>query len=309
MLQTLHGMRRGPLPSAAPRLSWFAMDAHPPMDLAADLDRAVIEVRGPDAAHFLQGLISNDIARARDGALAYAFLLTPQGKYLFDFFIAKISDGFQLDVAAADGAALAARLTQYKLRAKVQIAPRPDLAVYGLPTAKPVAHSLPDPRVADLGGRITVDNATAASQLAGLKVADIGPYESRRIALGVPDHHDFVKEQSFLLECNGEELHGVDFRKGCYVGQELTARMKHRGTARRRILRVLGAGVARGDTIQDGDREIGAVLSASDGQALGLVRLDRWRDAGARPLTAGGRPATLSLPAYHMFLPPEEALP
>jgi hypothetical protein len=134
-------------------------------------------------------------------------------------------------------------------------------------------------------------------------------YEALRIGLGVPDHHDFVRDQSFLLECNGEELHAVDFRKGCYVGQELTARMKHRGTARRRILRVSGDRLATGAAILDGTRELGAVLSVAGVQGLGMVRLDRWREAHGRPLTSDGLAVELSLPVYPMMLPPEDAAP
>lgn len=286
------------------------MDVNPLASWAVDLARTAIDVRGPGATAFLQGLISNDIGRARDGALAYSFLLTPQGKYLFEFFLEKIADGYRLDVTTPDAPGLSARLRQYKLRAKVEIESRPDLAVFGLSQTAPTLGALADPRVTAMGARLTLDVATAHQRLAdaGFAIVAHEIYEARRIGLGVPDHHDFVREQSFLLECNGEELHGVDFRKGCYVGQELTARMKHRGTARRRILRVIGEGASRGAAILDGERDIGTVLSVSGGAGLGLVRLDRWREAGERPLTAGGSPIEIAMPAYHLFLPPEEAV-
>jgi hypothetical protein len=267
------------------------------------LDRAIVQVTGPDAAAFLQGLISNDIGRAQAGALAYAFLLSPQGKYLFAFFIRAVDGGYQLDVAQEDGAALAAKLKQYKLRAKVEIGLREDLTVVALGSGASLPEALPDPRSPVLGSRATV-------ALDGAE--DIGDfdYESMRIVTGVPDHHDFVRDQSFLLECNGEELNAVAFRKGCYVGQELTARMKHRGTARRRILRVSGEGLVTGATIMDGTREIGTILSVIGPMlhrfGLATVRLDRWREAGARILTVNGRPAELSLPVYPMSLPAEE---
>jgi hypothetical protein len=275
---------------------------------AAILPRRVLAIRGPDTHKFLQGLISNDIGRAVPGRLVYAFLLTPQGKYLYDFIIQAADGGVDIDVAEADAPGLAAKLIQYKLRSKVTIEEQPALCVAALSGAAK-AGALTDPRLDALGLRIALPRAEAEALLAaaGFTVRDTPLYETHRIALGVPDHHDFAKEQSFLLECNGEELHGVDFRKGCYVGQELTARMKHRGTARRRILRVAGQGVTPGAIVLDGARETGAVLSVAGSHGLALIRLDRWREAQGRALTANGQAVEVSLPAYPLHLPPEEA--
>lgn len=271
------------------------------------LPRAIVAVTGPDTLKFLQGLISADAMRVRPDSVLYSFLLSPQGKYLFDFFLHAIEGGVALDVAAEDAPALAAKLTQYKLRSKAAIAARDDLAVAAL-IGGTFPGSLADPRFPGLGHRAVLSRAGAEAALAaaGFAVLDAGAYDAHRRALGVPEGVDFQKDQSFLLECNGEELHGVDFRKGCYVGQELTARMKHRGTARKRILRVTGAGLARGAPVLDGTREIGTVLGASGPLGLASVRLDRWREAKGRPLTCQGSSVEVALPAYPLILPPDE---
>lgn len=271
------------------------------------LPRAIVAVSGPDAAKFLQGLVSNDATRVGPDRLVHAFLLSPQGKYLFDFFMRAAGGGVDLDVAAEDAAALESKLIQYKLRSKVSIILRPDYAVAAL-IGGTIEGSLPDPRLAEMGRRLVLPSGEieAALRSAGFERGGIEAFTAHRIALGVPDREDFEQERSFLLECNGEELHGVDFRKGCYVGQELTARMKHRGTARRRILRVTGAGIARGVPILDAAREIGETLSVSGSSGLAMIRLDRWREARGRPLTANGLGVEVSLPAYPLALPPEE---
>lgn len=271
------------------------------------LPRATVAVTGPDAAKFLQGLISNDSSRAGPHTLVYSFLLTPQGKYLFDFFLRGVDGGIEIDVAAGDAAALANKLAQYKLRSKIAIAELANICVAAL-VGGALPGGRPDPRHAALGERLTLprDGAEPALRQAGFEIRDFAAYDAHRIALGVPDGTDFIREQSFLLECNGEELHGVDFRKGCYVGQELTARMKHRGTARRRILRVAGPGLERGATVLDRAREIGEVLSVAAGAGLATIRLDRWREARGRPLTANGQPVEVSLPAYPLLLSPDE---
>jgi hypothetical protein len=275
---------------------------------AVILPRTIVAVIGPDAAKFLQGLISNDATRTSPDRLVYAFLLNPQGKYLFDFFLRAVDGGIDLDVAVGDAAALTAKLHQYKLRSKVSIVEREGFTVAALFNGT-IEGALPDPRLSGLGRRVALpgDEAEALLRSAGFTIRGIDAYSAQRIALGVPDRCDFEQERSFLLECNGEELGGVDFRKGCYVGQELTARMKHRGTARRRILRISGPGLVRGAIVQDGSRDIGEVLSSQDGQGLAMVRLDRWREARGRPLTAYGQAVEVSLPAYPLNLPPEEA--
>jgi hypothetical protein len=232
-------------------------------------DRAVIEVAGTDAATFLQGLITNDVTKATNGRAIYAALLTPQGKIIHDFIVAPASDGFLLDCARAHATGLAARLKKYKLRAKVTITERPDLAVIATPNAAP--DSIADPRLAAFGHRAY--QATTAPD-------NSAAYHAHRIALGVPDSSDIEPETHFPLDCNFEELHGVDFDKGCYVGQELTARMKHRATARRRILRVSAPALPPpGTPITLGQTEIGDMMGSVGTSGLAIIRLDRLGDA------------------------------
>jgi hypothetical protein len=253
-------------------------------------DRAVIEVAGPDAASFLQGLITNDIAKAANGRAIYAALLTPQGKIIHDFIVAPASDGFLLDCARTHAADLGQRLKKYKLRAKVTITERPDLAVTATPNA--IAGSIADPRLAALGHR-TYQATTAPDN----SVA----YHAHRIALGVPDSSDLAPETHFPLDCNFEELHGVDFDKGCYVGQELTARMKHRATARRRILRVEAPSPLPppGTPLTLGTTEIGEMLGSLGTHGLAIVRLDRLGDA--TEATAGALDVRISRPTYPLI--------
>ncbi len=254
-------------------------------------DRAVVEVTGPDAASFLQGLVTNDVTKASGGSAIYAALLTPQGKIIYDFLIAPVEGGFLLDCAKATATDLAARLKKYKLRAKVTISERADLSV--IASTEPLANAFPDPRLATLGFRAAQANTTVGDNAA--------TYHARRIALGVPDSSDIAPETFFPLDCNFEELHGVDFAKGCYVGQELTARMKHRATARRRILPVSGPTLpAPGSSITLGATEIGDMMGSVDGHGLAIVRLDRLADA--TEVTAGGAAVRIGRPSYNLIL-------
>lgn len=254
-------------------------------------DRAIVEVVGPDAATFLQGLITNDIAKAAGGNAIYAALLTPQGKIIYDFLIAPVEGGFLLDCAKTTAADLTARLKKYKLRAKVTIAERADLTV--IAASESLANAFPDPRLATLGFRVAQANTTVGSNAAA--------YHAHRIALGVPDSSDIPLETFFPLDCNFEELHGVDFAKGCYVGQELTARMKHRATARRRILPVSGQPLPPPGTLLTlGATEIGDMMGSINGHGLAIVRLDRLGDA--TEASAGAAPVRIGRPSYNLIL-------
>jgi hypothetical protein len=254
-------------------------------------DRAVIEMTGPDAAAFLQGLITNDVTKAANGRAVYAALLTPQGKIITDFLVAPIDGGFLLDCAKAAAADLAARLKKYKLRAKVTITERPDLSAVASPI--PIEGGIADPRLAALGFRAYQANPTASDNATA--------YHAHRIAQGVPDSRDIAPETHFPLDCNFEELHGVDFDKGCYVGQELTARMKHRATARRRILRVSAPTLPPpGAPITLGATEIGEMMGSLNGHGLAIIRLDRLGEA--TEATAGGTTVHISRPAYPLIL-------
>jgi folate-binding protein YgfZ len=234
--------------------------------------RALVRVSGPDARDFLQGLVTNDVRRLDAGPL-YAALLSPQGKYLFDFLLAPDGDGVLLDVKADRAAALTQRLGLYRLRARVTIAPHPRAVVLGLGPAP--AGALADPRDPGLGWRAYVSDAPAF--LAGMAPLDPAALEARRIALGVPESGiELLPDDSYILEMGFERLNGVDFRKGCYVGQEVTARMKHKTELRKGLARVRVEGWAPpGTEIRAGGKPAGTLYSTADGAGLAYLRFDR----------------------------------
>jgi len=246
-------------------------------------DRAAIAVSGPEAKSFLQGLVTNDVEALAPGRAMYAALLTPQGKILFDFLMVEDEDEILIDCAAAACAALEKRLKMYRLRAKVEIAARPDLTVAaGWEGEVPAGLAFDDPRLPALGTR-------SITPTEGL-VPDEDDYLKHRLALGVPEGADFGSDKIFALDGDLDELHAIAFDKGCYVGQELTARMKHRGTARKRLL------VVEADTallppetkITAAGREIGTIASEYGRRGFALVRLDRLAEASGAPMTADG---------------------
>jgi folate-binding protein YgfZ len=246
-------------------------------------DRAVIAVSGPEARDFLQGLITNDVTRVTLDALAYAALLTPQGKILFEFLIGERDGALLIDAPAATRDALAKRLSLYRLRAKVDVAARDDLAVVWTDNAAAAAPFVRDPRHGGLGYRAFVQKADAPS------LPSSGAFQALRLTLGVPEGRDFGQDKMFALDSDLDELHGVAFDKGCYVGQELTARMKHRGTARKRLLPIAANAALPGPEVPitaDG-REIGQLQSVYDTQGFALLRLDRLEEAEGAALSAG----------------------
>ena len=255
-------------------------------------DRAVIAVSGPEARDFLQGLITNDVMRVSPGALAYAALLTPQGKILFDFLIGERDGVLLIDASAATRDALAKRLSLYRLRAKVEIAPRDDLAVVWTGNVDATAPFVRDPRHNDLGFRAFVPKADAPSAS--------GAFQALRLKLGVPEGRDFGQDKVFALDSDLDELHGVAFDKGCYVGQELTARMKHRGTARKRLLPIVASATlpAPEVPVMAGGREIGQLQSVYDTQGFALLRLDRLEEADGAALSAGGIAVQITKPDW-----------
>jgi tRNA-modifying protein YgfZ len=259
-------------------------------------DRAVIALEGGEARVFLQGLIANDVTQLAPGIGLYAALLTPQGKILFDFLMAEGDGAVLLDCAADAAEALAKRLAMYRLRAKIGIALRPQLAVYVGLTGRPAerAVTFADPRLAALGPRSIGAVAEMPDFLEGPAA-----YHAERLALGVPEGADFGRDRIFALDAGLEELHGVAFDKGCYVGQELTARMKHRGTARKRILTVRAdtALPSAGAKITADGTEIGEIVSTYGREGFALIRLDRLREAGAL-LTDGNMPVTVVRPKW-----------
>jgi len=261
-------------------------------------DRGVVRVGGEDATSFLQGLLTNDVERLRSGEARYAALLTPQGKILFDMLVVRISAekgaAYLLDCAAAQAADLAKRLGFYKLRAKVAIADESaELGVVaawnGAPDNAPAGIVYPDPRDPRLGWRAILPRARAVA----LGEADENQYETIRIGVGAPKGGvDFTYGDAFPQDANLDLINGVDFEKGCYVGQEVVSRMRHRGSARKRVARVRieAAAPAPGTPILDGALAVGTLGSSSGREALALVRLDRVEEAKAagRTLSAGG---------------------
>jgi len=259
-------------------------------------DRGVLELGGADAVKLLQGLVSNDLDRLTREPAIYAALLTPQGKYLFDFLVFGRGDTLWLDVEARRLDDLVRRLTLYRLRADVVFTRRDDLAVYTLfdgnaPAVAGTEIDTVDPRLAALGRRVIGAPASVEPALAGLAEASaFEEWDRHRLALGVPDgSRDLEPDKALLLENGFVELGGVDFAKGCFVGQELTARMRYRGTVRKRLLPVTLDGSAEpGTAIRAGEIDVGELRSVQGEQGLALIRLDRWekaRDSG-QPLQA-----------------------
>jgi folate-binding protein YgfZ len=264
---------------------------------AALEDRGVLSVSGAEATVFLQGLLTNDVERLEPGEARYGALLTPQGKILFDMIVVRTPDGddpsYLIDCAAAQAADLARRLGFYRLRAKVAIADvsadRAVAAFWG--DERPSIDGLlyADPRDPRLGWRAIVPRPAAAA--VGLE--HLNEYEGLRIAVGAPKGGlDFAYADAFPHEANFDRLNGVDFDKGCYVGQEVVSRMKHRGAARKRVARVKLAGPAPapGTPVMDGELAVGALGSSSGREALAMLRIDRAEEAMAagRTLSAGG---------------------
>ena len=260
-------------------------------------DRGVVSVSGADASAFLQGLLTNDVERLAPGEARYAALLTPQGKILFDMIVVRArgrEPSYLIDCAAAQAADLMKRLGFYKLRAKVLIADesatRAVAAFWGEePPSLTEGLVYADPRDPRLGFRAIVAREIAAA----IGSEHAGEYEALRIAVGAPKGGaDFAYGDAFPHDANFDLLHGVDFDKGCYVGQEVVSRMQHRGTARKRVARVKLAGPAPapGTPVLDRELPVGALGSSSGREALALLRLDRAEEALAagRRLSAGG---------------------
>jgi tRNA-modifying protein YgfZ len=266
-------------------------------------DRGVVKVSGETACDFLNGLITTDVARLEPGQGRFGALLTPQGKITVDFLITEAPSGhgggFLIDCPRPLAQALTDKLRFYRLRAKVEIDNLSDslgvLAAWDGEAALKPDLSFTDPRNPELGPRILVpaELAQKAAHLIGAEMVDSSAYEAHRIALGVPRGGlDFIYGDAFPHETNMDRLAGVDFDKGCYVGQEVVSRMQHRGTARTRTVRLLLDGPAPepGATVLAGDKSVGTMGSSADGHALALIRIDRASEAleAGLPLTAGG---------------------
>ncbi len=240
-------------------------------------DRAVIRIGGEGALAFLHNLLTAELL---SGKPSYSALLTPQGKILHDLFVVPDGDAVWLDVAALQSTDLLKRLMMYRLRAKLTIALEPEKAVAVSPQQDLPGLSYVDPRLSDMGWRAIVNSDT-------LLPSD--GYHEVRIANGLADSvEDIGSSELFVHEANLDQLHGVSFSKGCYVGQEVVSRTHHRSTARNRILPVTFSGrVTHGADIVSGEQRIGTMLSSVDGAGLALLRIDRLAEAAAPLLTQG----------------------
>ncbi len=240
-------------------------------------DRVVLSITGADRVDFLQGLVTNDVTRAA-GGIVYAALLTPQGKYIADFFVVGQGDRLLVDVAQSHAATLLQRLTMYRLRAAVQIAQTEIVASRG--TGPAPEGALPDPRHPALGWRHYGDS----------DISDQTNWDAIRVAHLIPETGIELTPETYVLETGFEALHGVDFRKGCYVGQEIVARMKHKTELRKGLARVHLSGTAQpGDTITADGKEAGVMHTVSGNQAIAYLRFDR----ATGPMQAGSATVTL----------------
>jgi hypothetical protein len=267
-------------------------------------DRGVLTLSGSDRRSFLQGLVSNDVEKLGRDRVVHAALLTPQGKYLHDFFIVDTGDALALDCERARIDDLARRLRVYKLRAGVSIDDATDRLCVAALMGEGAARALRldadpgcaasfdggvvyvDPRLAEVGVRALLPRGGAEQALekAAFEAADGGTYDKARLLLGLPDgSRDMVVEKAALLECGFEELNGVDFEKGCFLGQELTARTKYRGLVKKRLMpvRIHGPAPALGTPVTLDGKEAGEMRSGRDGVGLALMRLERFEQAAA----------------------------
>ncbi|MGI9412931.1 MAG: YgfZ/GcvT domain-containing protein [Hyphomicrobiales bacterium] len=277
-------------------------------------DRAVLRLAGADTRTFLQGLVTADVDHLSESRALYAGLLTPQGKILFDFFLVQRGEEIFVDCARTQAADLTKRLTFYKLRAAVDIEDvSQELAVVAVwggdgPATTGSAIAYVDPRIAEAGTRLLVPAGAVDETAAefGLDGTDEAAYHAHRITLGLADSvKDIGSGEHFPHECNFDQIGGIDFKKGCYVGQEVVSRTEHRGTARKRMvpLHFDGAAPATGTEITGNGKAVGEILSTAGNLALGLIRLDRARSAleadGA--LTAGTDTVHLDKPDWARF--------
>lgn len=288
------------------------IDGGPELDAQAAVlpDRKCLQVSGDDRVNFLQGLATNDIIGLKENEGVFAGLLTPQGKVLFDFFVVNTGDVFLLDCAADSADGLLKRLTFYKLRAKVGIedvsATWRVAAAWGkdaLSLADTIgALSYRDPRLPDLGWRIFVGELDEQASFKASATA----YHAMRISLAVPEGgKDYAFGEVFPHEACFDLLHGVDFKKGCYVGQEVVSRMHHRGTARTRVLCVSGESdlpASKVEITADGFA-VGRLGSVAGTRGIALARLDRVSEALAKrqQLLAGAVPIKLSVPGWASY--------
>ena len=299
------------------------MDAKPP---AAELsenvrtasleDRTVVRIVGADAHNLLQNVVTLDMENVDRHGSGYGALLTPQGKVLWDFVLHKLPDGYAADVRKGEAEGFAKRLTLYRLRAKVEIAVATELAVFvewrgdtattraddpsPIPSPPGGGENPSDPRLVALGSRWL---SSPGSVQTNTTTTD---WHRHRIALAIPEGGiDFVFGDAFPHDAAMDSLHGVAFEKGCYIGQEVVSRMRHRGTARRRIVALDAKGrlPEPGADMVAGGRTLGRMGSSADGKGIALVRLDRLRAALDEnlPIMVGEDEVKVALPAWATY--------
>jgi tRNA-modifying protein YgfZ len=285
-------------------------------------DRGVVKVAGDDARRFLNGLVTNDMGKVAPANPRFAALLTPQGKIIVDFIIAEApaadGGGYFLDCPRALAPELVEKLNFYKLRAKVICEDLSDvlgvMAVWNGAGDSEYGLGYPDPRLPALGMRVMLPPHLAAEAAAdlGASLTDAESYDAHRIALGIPrGGFDFIYADTFPHEADMDQLNGVDFDKGCYVGQEVVSRVEHRASARSRVLPIAYEEFSplSGLPITAGDKQVGTLGSTAKGRGLALMRLDRIEDAiaGGVPLEAGGITIRPVKPDWATFDWPGEA--
>jgi tRNA-modifying protein YgfZ len=285
-------------------------------------NRGVVKVTGDDAGKFLNGLVTIDVANVTPAQAAFGALLTPQGKIIVDFLLtaAEPGDGggYFLDCPRALAPMLAERLNFYKLRAKVTVedlsASLAVLAIWDDPGSIDAGLCYRDPRLAELGTRSILPPGAVADAVGrlGAALVDAVEYEAHRIILGVPRGGiDFVYGDAFPHETDMDQLNGVDFSKGCFIGQEVVSRIEHRGTGRTRVVPVAFPGPPPdpGELVRAGEKNVGTMGSGVIGHGLAALRLDRVEDAiaSATPLVAGGITLHVAKPPWARFAFPGEA--
>jgi tRNA-modifying protein YgfZ len=277
-------------------------------------DRGAIKVIGDGARNFLHGLVTADVLKLTPGSAQFCALLTPQGKIIADFLVVEAppqdGGGFFLDTPRTLILALIEKLNLYKLRAKVLIEDLSEilgvLAVWDGASAAKYGLCYYDPRLPALGMRSMIPLHRAAEAAAGLGAALVAAdeYEAHRIALGIPRGEvDFAYGDAFPHETDMDQLGGIDFAKGCYVGQEVVSRIEHRGTARTRAVPIRYDGTAppSGVAVTAGSRQVGTMGSAMSGRGIALLRLDRVAEADGQALIAGGVPIHIVKPDWARF--------
>jgi folate-binding protein YgfZ len=282
-------------------------------------DRAVLRITGGDARKFLENIITNDVDSLEPDQARFAALLTPQGKIIADFFVAGVAEddggGFLLEAPKALIEEIVKKLGLYKLRAAVVIEQRADLAVAAILDGKASSELgivYDDPRHADLGQRLVLpaENARADLESAGFAIADAEAYHDKRIALGIPEGgKDFVYSDAYPHETDMDQLNGVDFNKGCFIGQEVVSRMERKTTPRTRIVPVtFETAPFPGVEVKAGGRPAGNMGSGVNGRGLAKLRLDRVHEAleKGEKITAGGIEISLKKPAWARFVFPGE---